>query len=187
MHISQRLYSCWKHHWNMLAVRYRTASLVAVMTSLTERNLRTRRSAFLQGNRQKSHGARSGEYGGCGSMVTCCLASFSWTRTERCSGALSCSNSQFNPFQSSGCGLSLQLQIIQETPCFVSSYDPVEKRWIIVSTTGTDQVTQIIMQSSRWSWIRTHGTLCWVTHDTFRSLDSSSRFGFYYALSISSH
>ena len=38
-----------------------------------------------------------------------------------------------------GGGLSLQLRIIQETPCFVSSYDPLEERRIIVST--IDQVT----------------------------------------------
>jgi hypothetical protein len=35
--------------------------------------------------------------------------------------------------------LSLQLWIIQKTSCFVSSYDPIEKRPIIVST--IDQVT----------------------------------------------
>ena len=50
----------WKHRWNMLAGRSRTASLVAVMTSPAEWNLRPRRGAFIRGTRQKSHGARSG-------------------------------------------------------------------------------------------------------------------------------
>jgi hypothetical protein len=93
--------------------------------------------------------------------MTCCFASSSWTSMEWYAGALSCGNSQFFHRQSSwhydelncidsegspcillswrrwlfpGGWLSLQLQIIQKTPCFISCYDPVEKYPIFVST-----------------------------------------------------
>ena len=69
----------------------------------------------MRGKRQKSHGARSGEYGGCDKTVTCCLANSSWTRTERCAGVLSCSNSQFYLCQS-----SVRLRLIE------SRYRPSE-------------------------------------------------------------
>ena len=41
------------------------------------------------GNRKKSHGARSGEYGGCCNWAVPCLAKNCCTRCEACVGALS--------------------------------------------------------------------------------------------------
>ena len=140
-----------------------------------------------------------------------CLASSSWTRTERCAGALSCSNSQFsyakaqNAYDELNCinnqaspcgkfclqlhlldefhvnnsiwikkqfkyhlafwlvlswfslswqywhfpvgGLSLQLWIIQETPCFVSSYDPVEKHQV---TTNRHAIIMLVLCQDVW-------------------------------------
>jgi hypothetical protein len=40
----------------------------------------------MRAKKKKSHGVRSSEYGGCGKMMTCCFASFSWTSTEQCEG-----------------------------------------------------------------------------------------------------
>ena len=57
---------------------------------------------FHAGKDTKIACARSGEYGGCEKTVTCFLARSSSTRTERCTGALSYSNSQFYIRQSSG-------------------------------------------------------------------------------------
>ena len=42
------------------------------------------------GNRKKSAGARSGEYGGCGRTVVACLAKKSRTRNDECESTLSC-------------------------------------------------------------------------------------------------
>ena len=209
MHVCQCRYSCWEHHWNMLAGRFCMASLVESMTSSAGWNLYPRRIDFMWRKRQKSNGARSGEYRGCGKMVTCCLASSSWTRTERCAyDELNCLNDQGSPCRGfclemhllrwipckqfhlnkkkqykhhlafwpvlswfflswwywhfPGGRLLLQVQIIQETPCFVSSYDPVEKRQIIVST--TDQVTTnchaiIILVSCQDVWYTVLGNM----------------------------
>ena len=72
-------------------------------------------------------------------------------------------------------GLSLQLRIVQETSCFVSSYDPVENRRIIAST--TDQVTinryAIITLIMRWgTW---HTVLCSTKHFQVTSHNSLAR------------
>ena len=125
MHVCQRWYSCWKHRWKVLAGRSRTASLVAVMTSSAEWNLRLRSSAFMRGKRQKSHGARSGEYGGCGNTVTCCFASFLGEGQSDVQGhcrvataqdaydELNCVNNQRSPCS----GFCLQLHLLGWIPC----------------------------------------------------------------------
>jgi hypothetical protein len=61
--------------------------------------------------------------------------------------------------------LSLQLRIVQTTQCFISYYEPAEKRPAFVST--MDQVTQVFTRSSSWSCVRTCGTLCCVTRYMF--------------------
>jgi len=47
------------------------------------------RTFLSLGNRKKSHGTRSGEYGGCWNWAVPCLAKNSCTRCEVCVGALS--------------------------------------------------------------------------------------------------
>ena len=47
------------------------------------------RNFLSLGNRKKSHGARSGEYGGCCNWAVPCLAKNCCTRCEACAGALS--------------------------------------------------------------------------------------------------
>jgi len=47
------------------------------------------RTFLSLGNRKKSHGARSGEYGGCCNWAVPCLAKNCCTRCEVCAGALS--------------------------------------------------------------------------------------------------
>ena len=48
------------------------------------------RTFLSLGNRKKSHGARSGEYGGCCNWAVPCLAKNCCTRCEVCAGALHC-------------------------------------------------------------------------------------------------
>jgi hypothetical protein len=63
-----------------------SASFVAVTISANW-NWHPRSFSFKWGKKKKLHDVRSGEYGECGKMVTCCFA--------RCAGMLWCSNSQF--------------------------------------------------------------------------------------------
>ena len=51
---------------------------------------RLARNAFNFGNKKKSHGARSGEYGGCGKTVTFSFFKNAVTIAEVLAGALSC-------------------------------------------------------------------------------------------------
>ncbi|KAJ4428654.1 hypothetical protein ANN_25647 [Periplaneta americana] len=70
----------------------------------------------MRGKRKKSHDARSGECGGCGRTVTCCLASSSWVSTDRIAATASsfCARAQdaydeLNPVDGEG---SLQLILV---------------------------------------------------------------------------
>jgi hypothetical protein len=65
--------------------------------------------------------------------------------------------------------LSLQLWIVQKTPCSIFCYDAAEKSSIVSALSIRSQ--QMLMRSPVWSWVRTRGTLYWVTRDMFRLSD----------------
>jgi hypothetical protein len=129
-----------------------------------------------------------------------CFASSSWTSTQRCAGALSCSNKQSVLCQSSGLpcsGACLQSLLLGRITCeqfhflgddgdiqvadchfscqsyrkhHVSSPVLIQLRNVPFLSALSIR-SQVLMQSSRWSCFRTHGTMCWVTQDMFRSSD----------------
>ena len=56
--------------------------LVTVTISSVDWNLRPLSHSFKRGERKKSHGERSGEYGGCEKTTTCCSVNSCWTSTD---------------------------------------------------------------------------------------------------------
>ena len=79
MQVCQRWYNCWKRLWKAFAGISRTASLVTVTISLTDWNLRQRSCSSKRVKGKKLHGARSGQYGGCGKTTICWLVNSTWT------------------------------------------------------------------------------------------------------------
>ena len=90
MHRCQRFFNVMKHSWKaVLGMLCRCASEFVLIASIDSK-LRPFSVDLTFGNRTKSAGARSGEYGACGRTVVACLAKNSRTRNDDCDGALSC-------------------------------------------------------------------------------------------------
>ena len=66
-----------------------SASVIAILSSSRDSNFLSRRLFLTFGNRNKSHIAKSGLYGGCGSATILKLRIVSFTRWLVCTGALS--------------------------------------------------------------------------------------------------
>ena len=90
MHHCQHFFNVLKHSWKaFLGILRKCASKFVLIASIDSK--RRPFSVDLSfGNRKKSAGARSGEYGGCGRTVVARLAKKSRTRNNECEGALSC-------------------------------------------------------------------------------------------------
>ena len=89
LHFTQRFCHCWKHFVNS---SFRMSNSVFVEFHLMSSAASNRcpfRTFLSLGNRKKSHGVRSGEYGGCCNWAVPCLAKNCCTRCEVCAGALS--------------------------------------------------------------------------------------------------
>ena len=90
MHRCQCFLNVLKHSWKAVLGMLRKCASEFVLIASIDSKRRTFSVDLSFGNRKKSAGARSGEYGGCGRTVVACLAKKSRTRNDECEGALSC-------------------------------------------------------------------------------------------------
>ena len=88
MHRCQRFFNVLKHSWKAFVGILRSSASEIVLIASIDSKRRPFSVDLSFGNRKKSAGARSGEYGGCGTTVVACLAKK--TRNDECAGALSC-------------------------------------------------------------------------------------------------
>jgi len=79
----------WKHSWKPFCEGLFSSSVAFLTVSVTKQNRRLLNTDFSRRNRYYSAGVRSGEYGGCSSVVTSFFAKKSLTKTDRCAEALS--------------------------------------------------------------------------------------------------
>jgi hypothetical protein len=89
MHRWQRLAHPSKQFWNWFCVMTFRAAVVLILISSMSSKFLLFYISFIFGNRRKSLGARSDEYGGCFSTVICLLAKNSRTDSAVWAGALS--------------------------------------------------------------------------------------------------
>jgi len=89
VHLCQRLTGSWKHSCKPFCKRLFSSSFAFVMISVASRERHHFNVDFIPGNRQKLAVARSGEYGGCSSVVTLFFAKKCLAKNDRCAGALS--------------------------------------------------------------------------------------------------
>ena len=90
MHCCQRFFNVLKHSWKAFLGMLRKCAREFVLIASIDSKRRPFSVDLSFGNRKKSAGARSGEYGGCGRTVVACLAKKSRKRNDECEGALSC-------------------------------------------------------------------------------------------------
>ena len=90
MHRCQHFFNVLKHSWKaVLGILCKCASEFVLIGSVDSK-WQPFSVELSFGNRKKSAGARSGEYGGCGRTVIACLAKKSRKRYDECEGVLSC-------------------------------------------------------------------------------------------------
>ena len=97
MHLCQRFFQSSKHLLNSISgIAFKAFFDSACISSIVSE--RCPRSGLLSlGNRQKSHRAKSGEYGGCGTLYVEFLAKWSRRTSTAWDGALSwCKNHEFS-------------------------------------------------------------------------------------------
>ena len=90
MHRCRRFFNVLKHSWKAVLGMLRKCSSEFVLIASIDSKRRPLSVDLSFGNRNKSAGARSGEYGGCGRTVIACMAKKSKTKNDKCEGALSC-------------------------------------------------------------------------------------------------
>ena len=90
MHRCQRFFNVLKHSWKAFVGILRSSASEIVLIASIDSKRRPFSVDLSFGNRKKSAGARSGEYGGCRRTVVACLAKKSRTRNDGYAGALSC-------------------------------------------------------------------------------------------------
>jgi hypothetical protein len=84
------------------------SSVTFAFTACTDSNLVPFNADLISGNKEKSHGAGSGEYGACSNTVTLCFVKNVLTdrqtdrQTALCAGALSCWRTHQPSFHMSG-------------------------------------------------------------------------------------
>jgi len=87
-HFAQRFCQCWKHFANSSFGMSNSVFVKFHLMSSVASNRCPFRTLLSLGNRKKSRGVRSGEYGGCCNWAVPCLAKNCCTRCEVCAGAL---------------------------------------------------------------------------------------------------
>ena len=89
LHRSIQIFHCWKQCCRSSSDSLFMSSIAFAFTASTDSNLVPFSADFIFGNKKKSHGARSGEYGGCSNTVILCFVKNVLTVRALCAGALS--------------------------------------------------------------------------------------------------
>ena len=83
LHRSMRIFHCWKQCCRLSSYSLFMSSVAFAFTAYTDSNLVPFNADLIFGNKKKSHGAGSGEYGGCCNTVILCFIKKSW-QTGHC-------------------------------------------------------------------------------------------------------
>ena len=79
-HRSMRIFHCWKQCCRSSSDSLFMSSVAFAFTATTDSNRVPFNADLIFGNKKKSHGARSGEYGGCSNTVILCFEGIAWYR-----------------------------------------------------------------------------------------------------------
>jgi hypothetical protein len=74
IHLSQRFFHCWNASWNVLSIMARSSLIAFSRISSMVWKRRSHKVVLSLGNRKKSAGTKSGEYGGWGTTDVSCFA-----------------------------------------------------------------------------------------------------------------
>ena len=84
LHRSMPIFHCWEQCWRSFSDSLFMSSAAFDFTASTDSNLVPFNADYIFENKQKSHKARSGKYGGCSNTVILCFV-----KKVLCAGALS--------------------------------------------------------------------------------------------------
>jgi hypothetical protein len=93
--VCQRSQSLWKHSWKPFLDTFVTSVVAFAVKFSALANRYPFRTPFSHGNKRKSYGNKSGEYGGCSKAVTLCLARHFLSTKDHWEGVLYRENQLF--------------------------------------------------------------------------------------------